>query len=329
MSANFDEKAIIQRFRSLRERYAGTRGKALFAKALGISSSTYNYYEKDRLPPVEVLWRACVLTGTDLNWLVSGQSATAAVRTTAGGGTAAVPQQLVDRIAATLGRDPKALGALEAFIDLLESKVGLESDGARQGSAAAPLARPRSHWLPVLGRTAAGVVHFWPNDEADLPACADLAQLIERHRRRRYRQVRPERISTDATLASLNGLRDETVSLVQLSEISDEGVCEFIDCAAIHARFPDAFALRVDGDSMAPRIDDGDLVVLSPSRPAGEGETAVVQLQGQIGVTCKIIRRGGDEVYLIAANETYDTRTCSAAEVVWALAVLWRIRIAS
>ena len=72
MSADVDDKSIISRICQLREAYTGKRGKALFAKALGISPSTYNYYEHHRVPPVEILWEICRLTGTDIRWLISG-----------------------------------------------------------------------------------------------------------------------------------------------------------------------------------------------------------------------------------------------------------------
>ena len=74
MSKILDEKAIISRICLLREKYAGKRGKALFANALGISPSTYNYYEQNRLPPIGVLWSICRLTGADIQWLLTGQS---------------------------------------------------------------------------------------------------------------------------------------------------------------------------------------------------------------------------------------------------------------
>jgi len=42
--------------------YAGTRGKASFAREIGISPSTYDYYENSRVPPADVLVRISELT---------------------------------------------------------------------------------------------------------------------------------------------------------------------------------------------------------------------------------------------------------------------------
>ncbi len=62
----FNEKTIIERIRSLREQYAGRRGKSKFARVLDISPSTYNYYENNRIPPIEILLKICEVTaGSD------------------------------------------------------------------------------------------------------------------------------------------------------------------------------------------------------------------------------------------------------------------------
>ena len=60
--SNFDEKAIIGRIIELRKGFAGVRGKSKFAKLLGISASTYSYYENDRVPPIAVLLKICEVT---------------------------------------------------------------------------------------------------------------------------------------------------------------------------------------------------------------------------------------------------------------------------
>ena len=116
-----DEKALISRIRQLREDYAGERGKALFSKALGIRSSTYNYYERDRVPPVELLWAICQLTGADIRWLITGDrdhEGTVAGRP--------VPRPLIDRIGKLLEKDSSSLSAIIAFIELLEKRATLE-----------------------------------------------------------------------------------------------------------------------------------------------------------------------------------------------------------
>ena len=53
---------------------------------------------------------------------------------------------------------------------------------------------------------------------------------------------------------------------------------------------------------------------------------AMVQLSGQIGVTCKVFRRAGDTVHLIPINEQYAPQSFGDETIVWARRVLARIR---
>jgi len=104
-------------------------------------------------------------------------------------------------------------------------------------------------------------------------------------------------------------------------------VAQFIECRQIYELFPDAFALQIDGDSMSPRINDTDIVVLSPSVPAAQGHIAVAKVQDQIGVTCKLIRTTESRVHLVPINEKYQPQAVPRDKLLWALAVLCHIRI--
>jgi len=240
---------------------------------------------------------------------------------------------------------------LGAFVELLERNSALERDtanstdkkahDAEKGVSKATVTSTQDNsdskdnisagasrpWVPVLGRTAAGIVHFWSETGSELPSVTELSDLIERHCHAPHRQLQPCTISSDPGMADIAKLDALQVSIVQLKEISEDGVCEFIDCAQISRNYPGAFALRIDGDSMSPHICDGDIVVASAFITPRDGTTAVVKLHDQIGVTCKIFRRDGDRVHLIAANEKYDTKVYNQDEVAWARAVLWRIRL--
>lgn len=307
-----DEKALIERIRSVREQYAGKRGKALFAKALGVSPSTYAYYEDARVPPAGILWRICEVAGVDVQWLLTGRERSGA------GSAGQVPAALAEKIGAVLQRQPRAAAALDAFVDLLAAE-GPTAD------ASMAVAAGQRCWVPVLGRTAAGMVHFWQGDEA-LPDVTKLGDLIERHRDSRRREVEGGPVDCEPESGESMRLDAGAVSLVQLAEVQAGGVCEFVESAQICQRYRDAFGLRVDGDSMGPHVGDGDIVILSPSVPARNGGRAVVKLKGQIGVTCKIVRWEEGQIHLVPSNERYEVKVCEQKEVVWALAVLWRIR---
>ena len=65
--------AICDRLKHVRIQVCGARGQSHFAALLHLSPSTYNYYEKGRIPPVDVLDRAARITGAPLLWLIRGE----------------------------------------------------------------------------------------------------------------------------------------------------------------------------------------------------------------------------------------------------------------
>jgi transcriptional regulator with XRE-family HTH domain len=336
---------ICARIAQLRLEKAGPRGKAAFARQLGLSPSTYDYYESSRVPPADVLVRIVDLTEVDLRWLLSGRES-------------AQPQPshpAIRRVAKLLARRPASAAALEAFLDLLERSAEFPAKGdvrpelgpqgqagqeqepfapklktrsrpakpaTEKGAPGSPAAAPveRAGWIPVLGRSAAGIPHFWssPGEAAGL---VQLGDLVAGHLRRLGDR---RHIALAASLTDPQNQQE--VALVTLSSPGKDEVVEFIDMPRLKAQFPDAFALRIDGNSMHPDIRHADLVVLSPSAPAADGKPAVVQLAGQIGVTCKLFRRQGQQVHLVALSEELSPQIFPAGQVAWALRVLCRVR---
>jgi SOS-response transcriptional repressor LexA len=80
---------------------------------------------------------------------------------------------------------------------------------------------------------------------------------------------------------------------------------------------------------MAPRIDDGDIVIVSPSIPASHALPAIVRISGAIGVTCKLVRTENESVHLVPINEKYDAKIINKNDLLWALAVLCHIKLKS
>jgi len=80
---------------------------------------------------------------------------------------------------------------------------------------------------------------------------------------------------------------------------------------------------------MSPRINDSDIVILSPSVPAAQGQAAVARVANQIGVTCKLIRTTQQGIHLIPINERYETKVVTKNELLWALAVLCHIKVST
>ena len=323
---------ICQRIAQLRLETAGPRGKASFAKDLGLSPSTYDYYESSRVPPAEVLVRIAELTGSDLRWLLTGE--------TGEQGGPGADHPVVRRAAALLADCPDAAKPLAAFLDILGAAARFPAKPAAtapapEAGAAAPRneaisstgpppdvaasAEPTGAWIPVLGRSAAGVACFWSGAD-DAAGVTTLDQLVARHAAAGARAARP------ATALEADAREASAVQIITLSAPDAHDVTEFVSAPAIKGRHGDAFALRIDGDSMSPDIRHGDLVIVSPAVGAVDGKPAVVQLEGQIGVTCKLFRRDGDVIHLVPVNDRYEIATFPAAELVWALRVLARVR---
>jgi len=317
---NFDEKAMIERVRLLRKQYAGSRGKSKFARALGISASTYSYYENNRVPPTEILLKICEVTGADLEWLLTGRSTE---KKFAFGPNSELLQKLNDLFT----NNPELTEAVLAFIELLCEKKGIEQEFHPETQPAKP---DRPGWIAVLGRTAAGIVHFW--DQTFLPepkqAITQLDELVKKHIDKTIVGSVDGTVSIDLQARPLvESLKSQQVNLIKVGGLQQEQIVEFVQCEEIHKLFPDSFALQIDGDSMSPRINDGDIVILSPSVPAAQGQIAIARVANQIGVTCKLIRTTESEVHLIPINERYETKVMSKKDLLWALAVLCHIRV--
>lgn len=332
---------ICHRIAQLRLETAGARGKSSFAKKLGISPSTYDYYESTRVPPAEVLVKIAECTGVDLYWLLTGKAKS--------GVEVAADHPLVQRVARLLADSPNAAGPLAAFLEVLSGvqrfpasqapQAGPSEDSTAAAKAIAPKTMAGSKakervsppvagggevakesWIPILGRSAAGVAHFWARAE-DSAGLTTLDDLVERYCRTPRRSVQP------ATAAEQGSAGETAVQVITLPGGAKFQAAEFVAAPTLKGRYGDAFALRIDGDSMAPDIRHGDIVILSPSAPAVDGRPAVVQLAGQIGVVCKLYRRAGERVHLIPIHEQLAPQVFSASKVRWALAVLARVRV--
>lgn len=130
----YNEKVIIERVKLLRNQYAGSRGKSRFARALGISASTYSYYENNRVPPIGILLKICEVTGADLEWLLTG-SEIPRKSTFERGKFTFVPDKdmasstnslILRKLDALLDENPDLSEPISAFIELLFEKKGVE-----------------------------------------------------------------------------------------------------------------------------------------------------------------------------------------------------------
>ncbi|MEX0715935.1 MAG: S24 family peptidase [Planctomycetaceae bacterium] len=340
---NDSRDPICRRLAELRERHYGPRGKARFARALGIRPSTYQHYEQDRTPPPHLLVEAARLTGADLHWLLTGGGSPAAAeiaKTPADAAHASPDEAALDLAAAqVLGRlrrliaaHPDALPNVERFADLLSEVLGpgagaaVSRDMPRIAPRAATVEKPRwspEQLIPVLGSTAAGTARYWREMETNFggpEADARLERVLAEHQASAVRAAEMTASTTESAVAP-------EVALVQLSNPDERGFVEFLSCPEARERFPHCVAWRIDGDSMAPRYCDGDLVLTSPDEPALDAHPCVARQRGQIGVNCKIYRVEGDEIVLVPVNERHAPQRIPADELQWAQRVLFSVRL--
>jgi SOS-response transcriptional repressor LexA/transcriptional regulator with XRE-family HTH domain len=332
--------------REIRLRAFGARGKAEFARRLGIRPSTYQHYESTRVPPADLLAKAAALTGCDLHWLISGAGRS-------GPNSSEEPryeEPIVKHVRELVARRPEAVRSLSAFlalIDPVESSAWLEASPAGPAIAAGAAAgewepheeaigdRPASltaaaAMIPVVGGTAAGPAHFWRDLLESLPD----REAWEHESDRRVQRLLAEwgersQATAGRLLASPAGAPPVSrVALVQCSRPDESGIVEFLACPAPSVREA-LVAWRIDGDSMAPRYRDGDLVLVSPNHDAVDGHPCVAHQRGQIGANCKIFTRVGADVVLIPVNEGYASERFPASRLAWAHRVLYSVRLES
>jgi transcriptional regulator with XRE-family HTH domain len=100
---------VCTRLAEVRAQHFGSRGKSRFARELGIGSSTYDRYERDRMPPADLLLKAAEITGVRLEWLITGE------------GPREAPPPVSGRIASLLDRLRHLLRRRQEFADQVDA----------------------------------------------------------------------------------------------------------------------------------------------------------------------------------------------------------------
>lgn len=98
------------------------------------------------------------------------------------------------------------------------------------------------------------------------------------------------------------------------------------DYVPTDCRDAEAFAVRLEGDSMAPAYEPGDLLVLMPGAVAHAGHLVVVRLSGGGVLFRRLVWRDGHEIRLMALNPAYGAQSLPVSEVLhcWPLWGVWR-----
>ena len=75
------------------------------------------------------------------------------------------------------------------------------------------------------------------------------------------------------------------------------------------------FGLRIKGDSMEPRIYEGDVVIVRKQDMVETGEIAVVAINGNTATCKKVVWDENGGIFLMSLNPAYSPRYFSAAEI--------------
>lgn len=136
--------------------------------------------------------------------------------------------------------------------------------------------------------------------------------------------VVPSRPENVYTLPGSNRRRVKIVDLPLISAVPAGKVAtlfhpDYVDdyVTVDDVKDPQAFALKVKGNSMSPRIEDGDVVIVSPQQEARSGDICVARVNGED--TLKKVKFEGNYIHLIPLNPEFDPVTVKKRDVnfVW------------
>ena len=150
---------------------------------------------------------------------------------------------------------------------------------------------------------------YWENGKAkiDREQIIKLAALFE---------VSVDYLLGNTETPSSNGIRIPVLGDVAAG-IPIEAITDIVDYEEINAalaRTGEFFGLRIKGDSMEPRMREGDVVIVRKQDSAETGDTVVVLVNGN-SATVKKIKYGPDGITLLPTNPAHDPFFYSAAEV--------------
>lgn len=93
-----------------------------------------------------------------------------------------------------------------------------------------------------------------------------------------------------------------------------ENIVDYEEIDQAMAASGEHFGLRLKGDSMEPRMKDGDVVIVRKQEDVKSGDVAVVLVNGD-SATVKRIKKGPSGITLIPNNPVYDPMFYSSDEI--------------
>jgi phage repressor protein C with HTH and peptisase S24 domain len=197
-------------------------------------------------------------------------------------------------------------------LDRLAAKYGLSASGLARRAGLDPTTFNKSKRTTKEGK------HRWPSTES-------LAKVLT---------------ATGASLAEFVGLMGEDnagilAQRLPLIGFSQAGRPDSFDeegrpagnawdeALFPHLGDPNAYALEVSGDAMAPVYRNGDMLVVSPDADIRRGDRIVLRsTRGEV-VAGRLLRESARRLELAAVNESGDPRTFDSDDVAWVVRILW------
>lgn len=94
-----------------------------------------------------------------------------------------------------------------------------------------------------------------------------------------------------------------------------ENVIDYEEITQAMARDGEYFGLRIKGDSMEPKISDGDIVIVRKQDAAEDGDLVIALVNGSEGCCKRLRKYENGSVALVSTNPAYDPMYFSADEI--------------
>lgn len=93
-----------------------------------------------------------------------------------------------------------------------------------------------------------------------------------------------------------------------------EDILDYEEIPQLWANQGEFFALKIKGDSMEPRMQSGDVVIVRQQSSADSGDTVIVLINGD-EATCKKLEKTSNGIMLISTNTKYSPMFFSHEEI--------------
>lgn len=104
------------------------------------------------------------------------------------------------------------------------------------------------------------------------------------------------------------------IPITAITDFTSEDPDDWEEIPAQMAQGGEYFALRIQGDSMEPRIWKGDVVIVRLQEQVDSGDIAIVCINGQ-DATCKRVRYTDAGMMLISTNPAYEPMFFTPAQI--------------